>query len=537
MERALAALDWVQQNIRYVGVELGTGSLVPSPPAVVCERRFGDCKDQSYLLCALLRRLGMEADPVLVNTWARQMVAEMLPSPFAFNHVITRIRSDGRTYFVDPSNSFQRGPVAHRFMPDYGQGLAATGEKGSLLAFGSHQGLAPDIEVLTTFRAAEWDQPASLEVQSVRKGGAADHMRQITATTRLEELSRGFLNYYAARYTGLQPAGDLLLEDDPESNVLRLVERYSLPEFWLAREEPRGYHAEVFADAISEAIPVPQTKVRSTPLAVGHPLRVYQRIRIELPEPWTSKSRKAKYSNAAFDLAVSNVHDGRTVTLAYEYRTHAVCGACQGGPEVPALAAGNRPGTGIRALGGRRRRPRQSQCGETAAPGGGHRCPGRAGRRSLPRLPAGCPSGSPSAAAGRHASSPQGSATWPGRRAGPGRHRPGRPSARRDRCAEADRANAYRRLLERIRQPWQPAISPSLGDRDALRAGSQQRDGDRQHPAAGLLLPAPADLSAGLHLPADRPCGDRLGGFRPRKGGVRPQSLPAAPRRRSLEWR
>lgn len=323
MQRALAALDWVQQNIRYVGVESGIGSLVPSPPAVVCERRFGDCKDQSYLLCALLRRLGVEADPVLVNTWARQLVAEMLPSPFAFNHVITRIRSDGRTYFVDPSNSFQRGPIAHRFMPDYGRGLAATGEKGSLWAFGSHQGLAPEIEVLTTFQATQWDQSASLEVQSVRKGGAADQMRQVTATTRLEELSRGYLNYYAARYPGLQPAGDLLLEDDPELNVLRLVERYSLPEFWLAREDPRGYHTEVFADAISDAIPVPQTKVRSTPLAVGHPLRVYQRIRIELPEPSTAKSRKAQYSNAAFDLAVSHVHDGRTVTLSYDFQTHA----------------------------------------------------------------------------------------------------------------------------------------------------------------------------------------------------------------------
>lgn len=323
LDRALAALDWVQQNIRYVGIELGTGSFVPSPPETVCERRFGDCKDQSYLLCTLLQHLGLQAEPVLVNTWARQLVADMLPSAFAFNHVVTRIRSGSRTYFVDPADSFQRGAIADRYMPNYGHGLPLGGEHVDLLAFRSHQGVAPEVEVFMRFVASDWEQPAVLEIESVMRGGAADNFRQMAATIRLEELASGYLNYYAARYPGIQPAGHLRLTDDPKTNVYRTTERYSLPGFWQAQSAPAGYRAEVFADAIIDTIPTPKTKVRLTPLAVAFPQHVVQRIEIELPEPWPGKPRNLKFTNAAFELSVHQINGDRRISLSYDYRTRA----------------------------------------------------------------------------------------------------------------------------------------------------------------------------------------------------------------------
>src|SRR5262249_40297044 len=48
-ERALAAIRFVQDEVRYLGIELGENSHQPFPPKTVLGRRFGDCKDKSLL--------------------------------------------------------------------------------------------------------------------------------------------------------------------------------------------------------------------------------------------------------------------------------------------------------------------------------------------------------------------------------------------------------------------------------------------------------------------------------------------------------
>jgi hypothetical protein len=167
-DRALAAVDWVQRNIRYVGIELGAGSYRPSPPATVVQRRFGDCKDQVHLLCTVLRSMGIEAAPVLVSTWGRPLVAEMLPSPQPFDHVIARVVLDGRPVLVDPTLSSQRGPLADRFLPDYGHGiLAAAGQEG-LRPLGPYQGIPPEMEIVERMKAGGRGEPARMTVELLR---------------------------------------------------------------------------------------------------------------------------------------------------------------------------------------------------------------------------------------------------------------------------------------------------------------------------------------------------------------------------------
>ena len=80
-ERLLAARRFVQDEVRYLGIELGTYSHTPTKPSKVFERRFGDCKDKTLLLMTMLNELGINARPALVNTDARRALDEWLPSP------------------------------------------------------------------------------------------------------------------------------------------------------------------------------------------------------------------------------------------------------------------------------------------------------------------------------------------------------------------------------------------------------------------------------------------------------------------------
>lgn len=109
--RAKAALDWVQTNIRYVGLEIGEGGFIPRSPARVLLRRFGDCKDVTLLLLALLYGLSVSADPILVNLDERGGEFKGLANPYAFDHIMVIAEIDGELYPMDATRDTQLGTL------------------------------------------------------------------------------------------------------------------------------------------------------------------------------------------------------------------------------------------------------------------------------------------------------------------------------------------------------------------------------------------------------------------------------------------
>jgi transglutaminase-like putative cysteine protease len=58
-EKINKIINYVQDDIRYMGVESGIGSIKPFAPEEVAKRRYGDCKDKSLLLVSLLKQVGV----------------------------------------------------------------------------------------------------------------------------------------------------------------------------------------------------------------------------------------------------------------------------------------------------------------------------------------------------------------------------------------------------------------------------------------------------------------------------------------------
>ncbi len=91
-----AAIRFVQDQVRYLGIEMGRNSHEPHQPAVTLAQRYGDCKDKTFLLSLLLHELGVDAQPAMVNTKLRHRLDDYLPSPFVFDHAITEVVTAGR---------------------------------------------------------------------------------------------------------------------------------------------------------------------------------------------------------------------------------------------------------------------------------------------------------------------------------------------------------------------------------------------------------------------------------------------------------
>src|SRR5262245_26210996 len=111
-ERVVGALEFVQSQIRYFSVSMGESSHRPTQPDIVVQHRYGDCKDKSLLLLTILRALGIEGKPVLLEIGRRNRIDKALPSPLLFNHAIVRVEVGGRAYYLDPTRLGQHGRIS-----------------------------------------------------------------------------------------------------------------------------------------------------------------------------------------------------------------------------------------------------------------------------------------------------------------------------------------------------------------------------------------------------------------------------------------
>jgi len=89
MSKLLAVTGYMQDQIRYVEIQVGVGGWQPHPASDVYQNRYGDCKDKVTLLIAMLHAVGIRAYYVLVDS-DRGYVTPNFPSQFS-DHMITAI--------------------------------------------------------------------------------------------------------------------------------------------------------------------------------------------------------------------------------------------------------------------------------------------------------------------------------------------------------------------------------------------------------------------------------------------------------------
>jgi tetratricopeptide (TPR) repeat protein len=100
LNKVQAVLRFVQERLRYTAIHLGQGAIVPTSPAQVLRRGYGDCKDLSVLVANVLRANGVAASVALTSI-QRAPATEALPGLEAFNHMVVRVTDNGKYLWVD----------------------------------------------------------------------------------------------------------------------------------------------------------------------------------------------------------------------------------------------------------------------------------------------------------------------------------------------------------------------------------------------------------------------------------------------------
>jgi len=107
-EKIKVLYAYLQENTRYVAISIKEEGMVPHSTKDVCEKNYGDCKDLSLFMTAMLREIGIESYYTLVNS-GEQKEQEKLDTNFhsiEFNHVIVCIPQEKDTVWLECTSDF-----------------------------------------------------------------------------------------------------------------------------------------------------------------------------------------------------------------------------------------------------------------------------------------------------------------------------------------------------------------------------------------------------------------------------------------------
>jgi hypothetical protein len=148
LQKMQAVAGFVQEDIRYVAIELGVGGYQPHPAAEVFAHRYGDCKDKATLVRSMLREIGIDSYHVVIYT-ERGAVTPQTPAHHGFNHAILAVKLPdgvadpsliatvdhprlGKLLFFDPTDELTPfGQIRGELQANYG--LLVTPDGGELV--------------------------------------------------------------------------------------------------------------------------------------------------------------------------------------------------------------------------------------------------------------------------------------------------------------------------------------------------------------------------------------------------------------------
>jgi transglutaminase-like putative cysteine protease len=318
--RVLAAIRFVQDDVRYLGIELGEHSHRPHTSASVLAQRFGDCKDKSLLLVALLRALDVEASVALVNTRLGDRISQAPPSHDLFNHAVVHLRAGGRQLWVDATASLEGGNLDRYATLPYGRALVLAKGTHDLTTLPAPKLAGPTTVARETYRAAPdasdaGADAATLDVVTTFTGEDADDIRARLARSSREEIAAHYLNYYAGFEPEIRSRSDLVVSDDRARNVVVVQESYVIPDF--LREGSVRLHAGTIASPLAS----PTTVLRTTPLSLVHPYWARHEIEVRLASAPVALPTGTSRTTDAFRFERKVHGDGAIITAEFELET------------------------------------------------------------------------------------------------------------------------------------------------------------------------------------------------------------------------
>ncbi len=279
LEQAVAALELVQEDIRYLLNGLDGGNYLPQDVATTWENKYGDCKAKTVILLAILDHLGIEAEPVLVSSRAGNTVPISLPIPGAFDHVLVRAEIGGNLYYLDGTslgaNMYTVGNV-----PPFEYSLPIRSAGATIEPIEQVLPRVPELQMdIAVDTSAGLDLPSLVTFEMKFWGAAAAQMN-----AEAEKLDDERRKQIGSRFGGEMALLDVDIisgEDDSEATLLMTGISENLFDFNGAKGE---VDATIAAEQITFAPNRSRKEWRDLPVSVGASSSAAYSMTMTLPD-------------------------------------------------------------------------------------------------------------------------------------------------------------------------------------------------------------------------------------------------------------
>ncbi|MCF8368693.1 MAG: DUF3857 and transglutaminase domain-containing protein [Bacteroidales bacterium] len=113
--------QWVQKNVKYVGISEGWGGFIPEDCTDVFHKRYGDCKAMANLTSQMLKMIDINSHITWIGTTKKPYSYKDNFTPYTDNHMILTVYKNGQPQILDPTYSY--GAIT--YPPYYLQGKEA----------------------------------------------------------------------------------------------------------------------------------------------------------------------------------------------------------------------------------------------------------------------------------------------------------------------------------------------------------------------------------------------------------------------------
>ncbi len=223
VDKMAALAKFVQQDIRYVAIELGIGGIQPHAAGEVFQHHYGDCKDKATLMGTMLKEIGVDSYYVIINSERGSVDAKTPAQIGAFDHAIIAIKLPegtndprlvstvqhpklGKILFFDPTDDLTPfGTLSGSLQENYG--LLVTPDGGELYQLPK---LASKLSGVSRTASAKLDLRGNLTgtFHETRQGDAAAEerarMKVVAADKDRVKVIEGLLSQSLANFSVTQ---------------------------------------------------------------------------------------------------------------------------------------------------------------------------------------------------------------------------------------------------------------------------------------------------------------------------------------------
>lgn len=296
----------IQDQVRYVGLEMGVGGYVPRKPDEVLATGFGDCKDKALLLVSALATLDIPAHVALVHSQRGHGLPDLLPSPYVFNHAIVVADIEGKDLWLDPTSSNQGGMGFKVPIDDFGYALVLDAKTDGLTKLPDVDPRQSSMQVEEVFSfPKEPGDSLKLTVTTTYTGRQADDFRERMASVSKRKMEETWHRYYNGLYPGIAIRDPSMRFDLRDQNQITTKEYYTL-DYDTLRSGSLLDEFPMRGDAVATVLTEINSLDRKAPYLVGEVGRYTHRvsletslIKIEAVDPVSLTSEAATFTSTS----------------------------------------------------------------------------------------------------------------------------------------------------------------------------------------------------------------------------------------------